>query len=126
MKAIDRLYEYFKVKAIKPTALEKAIGLSNGYLGTQKKRNADMGESVILKIIDNCRDVSLVWLLTGEGEMLMSSAQVQQQLNSSDSQLIDKVVAQAEEIGRLKARVEQLEAEKGKAKDRIRCESSCW
>ena len=70
MKAIERLYEYFELKSIKPTAFEKAIGLSNGYLGTQKKRNADMGEAVILNIVNNCRDLSLNWLLTGQGSML--------------------------------------------------------
>lgn len=57
-------------KGLKPTALEKEIGLSNGYLGVQRKRNADMGEGAFLKIIDNCRDVNPSWLLTGEGSML--------------------------------------------------------
>ncbi len=57
-------------KGLKPTALEKEIGLSNGYLGVQRKRNADMGEGAFLKIIDNCRDINPSWLLTGEGNML--------------------------------------------------------
>lgn len=56
-------------KGLKPTALEKEIGLSNGYLGVQRKRNADMGEGAFLKIIDNCRDINPSWLLTGEGDM---------------------------------------------------------
>ena len=42
MKAIERLYQYMEYKGLKPTALEKEIGLSNGYLGVQRKRNADM------------------------------------------------------------------------------------
>lgn len=70
MKAIDRLYQYFDNKAIKPTRFEKDFGLSNGYLGTQKKRNADLGESVIRQIIDNCLDLNPIWLLTGEGSMI--------------------------------------------------------
>ena len=72
MKAIERLYQYMEYKGLKPTALEKEIGLSNGYLGVQRKRNADMGEGVFLKIIDNCRDINSSWLLTGEGSMLRS------------------------------------------------------
>jgi hypothetical protein len=69
MKAIERLYQYMEYKGLKPTALEKEIGLSNGYLGVQRKRNADMGEGAFLKIIDNCRDINPSWLLTGEGDM---------------------------------------------------------
>lgn len=70
MKAIDRFYEYLAEKSLKPTAIEKEIGLSNGYLSAQKKRNADMGEGMILKIIDYFRDINPLWLLTGEGSML--------------------------------------------------------
>lgn len=74
MKAIERLYQYMEYKGLKPTALEKEIGLSNGYLGVQRKRNADMGEGVFLKIIDNCRDINSSWLLTGEGNMLRTES----------------------------------------------------
>lgn len=70
MKAIDRFYEYMAKKSLKPTAVEKEIGLSNGYLSAQKKRNADMGEGAMIKIIDYFRDINPVWLLTGEGSML--------------------------------------------------------
>jgi len=70
MKAIERLYKYIDYKGIKPTGFEKEIGLSNGYLSIQKKRNADIGESVLNKIIDNCRDLNPEWLLTGNGEMI--------------------------------------------------------
>lgn len=70
MKAIDRFYEYLAEKSLKPTTIEKEIGLSNGYLSAQKKRNADMGEGMMLKIIDYFRDINPLWLLTGEGSML--------------------------------------------------------
>ncbi|RGL13357.1 transcriptional regulator [Bacteroides uniformis] len=70
MKAIDRFYEYLAEKSLKPTAIEKIIGLSNGYLSAQKKRSADMGEGMMLKIIDYFRDINPLWLLTGEGPML--------------------------------------------------------
>lgn len=72
MKAIDRFYEYLAEKNLKPTAVEKEIGFSNGYLSAQKKRNADMGEGMMLKIIDYCRDINPLWLLTGEGSMFRS------------------------------------------------------
>ncbi len=70
MKAIERLYEYFDYKGIKPTRFEKEIGLSNGYLGKTLARKADIGSSILVKIIDNCPDLDIVWLITGEGKMI--------------------------------------------------------
>jgi len=70
MKAIERLYEYLKNKGIRPTNFEREIGLSSGYLSVQRKRKADMGESILTKVSDNCQDLSMEWLLTGEGSML--------------------------------------------------------
>ncbi|MDR2407581.1 MAG: hypothetical protein LBE13_05670 [Bacteroidales bacterium] len=70
MKIINRIYVYIEFKGIKPTRFEKDLGISNGYLGTQLKRNADLGETILNKIIDYCLDLSPEWLLTGKGEML--------------------------------------------------------
>jgi hypothetical protein len=70
MKAIERLYQYLENKRIKPTNAEKAMGLSNGYLSVQKKRTADIGESVLNIITDYFHDIDPEWLLTGNGNML--------------------------------------------------------
>lgn len=70
MKSIHRLYEYLEYKSIKPAQFEKGAGLSNGYLGTQLKREADLGEGVLNKIINYCLDLNPNWLLTGKGEMI--------------------------------------------------------
>lgn len=70
MKAIDRLYIYLEYKDIKPTTFEREIGFSSGYLSKQKSRGSDLGESVLKQINDYCHDLSLVWLLIGEGEMI--------------------------------------------------------
>lgn len=72
MKAINRVIHYIDNKGINNSSFEKMCGLSNGYLGTQLKRNADLGEGVLNKILDNCLDLSPEWLLTGRGEMLKS------------------------------------------------------
>ena len=77
MKAIERLYKYIDYRGSKPTRFEKELGLSNGYLGTQLKRKADLGESVLNKIIDYCLDINPEWLLTGKGEMLKTNVSKQ-------------------------------------------------
>ena len=78
MKAINRIFEYISAKGLKPTRLEKEIGLSNGYLRTQERRDADLGEGVLLKILDYCLDLNPIWVLTGKGNML----------NTADQQII--------------------------------------
>jgi len=49
MKAIQRLFQYFEFKHIKPTRLERDLGLGKGYLGLQLKREADIGSSILEK-----------------------------------------------------------------------------
>ena len=78
MKAINRVIQYIDSKGINNSPFEKKCGLSNGYLGTQLKRNADLGEGVLNKILDNCLDLSPEWLLTGRGEMLKSEHENQE------------------------------------------------
>lgn len=125
MKAIDRFYEYLAEKSLKPTAIEKEIGLSNGYLSAQKKRNADMGEGMLLKIIDYFRDINPLWLLTGEGPMLRSDGAtdphntpiVDTSSNSnihSDAvtlRLMDKLDEKDNIIKEKETKIEQLQAE---------------
>lgn len=126
MKAIDRFYEYLAEKSLKPTVVEKEIGLSNGYLSAQKKRGADMGEGMMLKVIDYFRDINPVWLLTGEGSMLRAEQWVhaaEMKLISATS-TIDSILYNMykekdlevkdlmETIGSLKEQIRQLKKEK--------------
>lgn len=70
MKAIERLYKYLEYKKIKPTVFEKQAGISSGYLSKQFGRVADIGESILVQITENCPDMSPEWLLLGTGDML--------------------------------------------------------
>lgn len=51
--------------------------LSNGYLGKQLSRNADLGEGILTRILDNCPDLSPEWLLTGKGQMIISNLEIE-------------------------------------------------
>lgn len=70
MKIIERLYDYLDFKKIKPAAFERATGISNGYLSKQFGRRADIGEGILIQILEYCPDINVEWLLFGQGEML--------------------------------------------------------
>jgi hypothetical protein len=73
MKTIDRLFEYLEYHKIKPAHFERDLGLSNGYLGTQRKRSSDLGSTIVENIVNFCDDLDLYWLITGKGEMLQAN-----------------------------------------------------
>jgi len=119
MKAINRLFEYFDYKSIKPTRFEKEYSISNGYFGIQLKRNADIGSGILEIIVNNCRDLNVVWLLTGEGDMLKKETQAQvlpvPGINSNELALLkskDNLIEEKDKIIKmLEKEVTRLEAE---------------
>jgi hypothetical protein len=46
--------------------------LSNGYLGKQLKGKGAVGSDILERIKENYTDLSLIWLVTGKGAMLLS------------------------------------------------------
>ena len=99
-KIIVRLFHFLKEIKVPHTRFEKEIGLSNGYLKTQLRRNADLGETVIRKIVDNSLSLNLDWLLTGRGEMFRSELSSIQR-NDNQELLIEKIEKLEEEKERL-------------------------
>lgn len=89
MKAIQRVKQYIDKQGFNNSSFEKKNSLSNGYIRTQIKRNADLGEGVLNKILDNCLDISPEWLLTGNGEMLKSEVQAVTIPNSKSIPLVN-------------------------------------
>ena len=63
----ERFIEYLAHKGIKKASFEKMAGLSNGFV--DKMGNNTRASK--LEVISNyCPDLNMVWLRTGEGEML--------------------------------------------------------
>lgn len=58
--------------------------------------------------------ISLDWIVLGEGEPFIRENTNKTATNNDPSQFIDKITQQAEEIGRLKERIAQLEREQQK------------
>ncbi|KPM33325.1 Hypothetical protein I595_228 [Croceitalea dokdonensis DOKDO 023] len=70
MKAIDRLLEFITYTGISARQFDLSIGASNGYTLRMKKNHASIGSDIIENIIKTYPKLNLIWLLTGEGEML--------------------------------------------------------
>lgn len=71
-KTIDRLMQYIKFAGLSARQFDISIGASNGYTLRMLKNNASIGSDVIENIIATYPDLNLVWLITGEGEMIKS------------------------------------------------------
>lgn len=70
MTVKERLIRFYEAKGLSKSGFEKMVGLSNGYI--DKLRNCpsnDKLEIIYLKF----PELNRIWLLTGEGEMLLPS-----------------------------------------------------
>ena len=110
------------------SAFEKSIGVANGYVNSISK---SIGIDKISLILENYPNLNIEWLLTGRGEMLKtqhtpevltpenepssSNKDNKNEVTKQDvstsiiERLLTTIQEQAEEIGRLRERVEQLE-----------------
>jgi putative phage repressor len=92
MKAIDRIKQYIDYKGFTNRSFEQKNNLSNGYIATQLKRNADLGEGILNKVLENCLEINPKWLLTGKGEMLNHPYnEATHNINSSNNTYINSV-----------------------------------
>ncbi len=73
MRLIERLQDYLVYSNISAYAFERSCDLSNGYLGKQLKGKGSVGSDILEKIKEQYPDLSLIWLVTGKGKMLLSA-----------------------------------------------------
>lgn len=76
MRRIERFDIYLKTKGLNDNIVTNDLGLSVGTIGKSRKEGRDLSDRVIELILNFYTDLSKVWLLTGEGEMLVSTAEV--------------------------------------------------
>lgn len=77
MRKIERLNEYMKLKGLNDNKVTQECGLSQGLLGQARTGKSDLGSKTIEKILNKYQDLNRVWLITGEGEMLKSSVNIE-------------------------------------------------
>ncbi len=62
--------QFIKYAGLSARQFDISIGASNGYTLRMQKNNASIGSDVIETIVKTYPQLNLVWLITGEGEML--------------------------------------------------------
>lgn len=72
LKTIDRLMLFINHSGLSARQFDLSIGASNGYTLRMQKNRASIGSDVIENILNTYPDLNVVWLLTGNGEMLKS------------------------------------------------------
>lgn len=100
---LDRLKTALSISSDKD--LGDALGVSKAAVSNWRKRNSIDLE----RVFSVCEHINLDWLITGRGRMGVESNEPP--VERSNSELMDGIVSQAEEIGRLKERNAQLERE---------------
>jgi len=75
MKPIERLHVYLQFRTISPHSFEKKIGLSNGYFSKQLRNLGSIGSDILIRIDDQYGELNILWILTGQGEMLSANAE---------------------------------------------------
>ena len=70
MKPIERIEIFMHFKKISPHAFEQKIDLSNGYFSKQLKNLGSVGSDILIKIYLAYPELDILWILTGEGQML--------------------------------------------------------
>ena len=62
--------QFIKFAGLSARQFDLSIGASNGYTLRMKKNNASIGSDVIENILKVYPQLNVVWLITGEGDML--------------------------------------------------------
>ena len=81
MKPIERIALFIHFKKISPHAFEQKIDLSNGYFSKQLKHLGSVGSDILIKIYQAYPELDILWILTGEGQMLKEDVQQNEHIN---------------------------------------------
>ena len=101
----DRLIRYLDAKGISKAEFGRRIGVSGAYITSMRK---SIQPDKLKLIAEEFPDLNRDWLLYGEGEMLRK-----EEAPCASAGLLEKLLQQAEEIGRLKQQIAELQRRLG-------------
>ncbi len=80
MTPIERLVKYLDFIGSRPSHFESRVGISSGYINSQKRGKGAIGSRILEKIHKSCPDLNTDWLITGNGSMLNSETNISEPL----------------------------------------------
>ncbi len=96
MKIIDRILIFIKHKNLSMRAFDTSISVGNGYTSKQVKSKASVGSDVLERIIGTYPDLNPLWLLTGDGKMVIELTEDEKKSDSGEPPLhynsIDEII----------------------------------
>lgn len=106
---IERFSQYMKYKGLNDNQVTIQCGLGVGVIGGAKRGKSDLGQKTIEKILEKYQDLNRVWLLTGEGSMLIGDISGDSNAighgasvsNSNDSKIVEKLLDEISEQRKL-------------------------
>jgi len=111
MTVPERFYQFMAYKRIRPRWVEMECGLSNGYLGKQRKNKGSFGGAVLSKIEKRFPELNISWLISGEEEMLNASYRAPRNeiVNTVEEESATYGLVMREIVPLLKQQINQLE-----------------
>lgn len=120
---LERLKEYIDKKGITIAAFERSIGMSNASFGKSLKNGKAIGTDKLENILMVYQDINLIWLLTGQGEMLKEEViqpspslpedsfiyKMYQEKEKQVQQLTEELRAMERKVGNLEAELKHAE-----------------
>lgn len=83
----DRLDKFMVFKGLNDNKITIETGISNGLIGKARKKGGGISLENISKILNTYPELSVEWLLTGNGDMLKENNQKQKNMGGDNSTL---------------------------------------
>ncbi len=106
MKPIERIAIYLQYKTISPHSFERNINLSNGYYAKQLKNLGSVGSDILIKVHNHYPDLNILWVLTGDGQMIAEHENTLSNSNSDDYPL--RYISDNKKLKNLESDLEKL------------------
>lgn len=112
---LERLKQYIDFKGITVAAFERSIGMANSSFRKSLKNSGAIGTDKLENILIIYPDLSPIWLLKGEGDMIINGEILQPTKEAVPAYLLTMISEkdaliqkQAKEIGKLEQQLAEL------------------
>lgn len=111
-RKIERFDKYMKYKGLNDNKVTNSLGFSVGTLGKSRKENRDLSDRNIETILKFYTDLNKVWLLTGEGEMLIDNETLPEKASESHTVPLLPISAQGGAFNDFVVSIKESECER--------------